>query len=293
VDDAALGRTGVRDGAAQVLVGAVRDYAELRVWPLLHELSSSATHTDGQFAAAVSTEVRAALDLEHYAVLARTAPSFRALLMMRDGVQERRDCGNRFRLSRPPIRGYPAAFRSDLMRLAEATKDGPCPPVTPDEAATIDLESEALAREPELGPALAELTAHLIRGVAVHEARHVADGDPADAFRQPLGCPACRDGLGMAARAEVSAYLASFAEEATGMSSLHQACRVSSGSNANAIALGYLLPQLVPGGCAAGPPPDLQARARKLERALFKRSERITFAPTPRRLADAIGWVEP
>jgi hypothetical protein len=139
---------------------------------------------------------------------------------------------------------------------------------------------------------LAELTAHLIRGVAVHEGRHAADGDPSEAFRRPLGCTACRDGLSMAARAEVSAYLASFADEATGVSSLHQACRVSNGSSANAIALGYLLPQLVPGGCAGGPPPDLQMRARKLERALFHRSERIMFAPTPKRLAEDIGWVE-
>ncbi|MBN1609516.1 MAG: hypothetical protein JW940_22990 [Polyangiaceae bacterium] len=293
VDDAALGRTGVRDGAAQVLVGAVRDHAELRVWPLLHELSSHATHTDGQFASAVSAEVRTALSPEHFAVLARTAPSFRALLLMRDAVGERRDCGSRFRLRRPPIRGYPATFRAELMRLAERTNDWPCPPVTVDEAAAIDLESEVLARESELAPALAELTAHLIRGVAVHEARHVADGDPSEVFRQPLGCPACRDGLSIAARAEVSAYLASFADEATGVSSLHQACRVSTGGSANAIALGYLLSQLVPGGCAAGPPPDLQTRARRLERALFKRSQRITFAPTPRRLADDIGWVEP
>jgi hypothetical protein len=293
VDDAALGRTGVRDGVAQVLVGAVRDHAELRVWPLLHELGSNATQTDGQFAGAMSAEVRAALSPEHFAVLRRTAPSFRALLMMRDAIQERRDCGSRFRLRRPPIRGYPATFRTDLMRLAEMTGDWPCPPVTPDEAAAIDFESEALARESDLALALAELTAHLIRGVAVHEARHVADGDPSEVFRRPLGCPACRDGLNIAARAEVSAYLASFADEATGVSSLHQACRVSSGSSANAIALGYLLPQLVPGGCAAGPPPDLQARARRLERTLFERSQRITFEPTLRRLVDDIGWVEP
>jgi hypothetical protein len=292
VDDAALGRVGVHDGGAQVLVGAVRDHAELRVWPLLHELGSNATQTDGQFADAVSAEVRAALNPKYFAVLRRTAPSFRALLMMRDAIGQRRDCGSRFRLRRPPIRGYPTTFRTELLRLAEMTEDWPCPPVTPDEAAAIDFESEALARESELAPALAELTAHLIRGVAVHEARHAADGDPLEMFRKPLGCRACRDGLNIAARAEVSAYLASFTDQATGVSSLHQACRVSSGSSANAIALGYLLPQLVPGGCAAGPPPDLQVRARRLERALFHRSERITFEPTPRRLAEDIGWLE-
>ncbi len=281
VDDAAMGRTGIRDSVAQVLLGAVRQHAQLRVWPLLHGLSSHATDTDGQFAQAISSEIQKALSPKHFEVLARTAPSFRALLMMRDGIRERRGCENRFRLNRPPVGGYPEEFRAELIRVAEFVEAWSCPPITLDEAATIELESSALAKEPDLEPALVALTAHLIRGVALHEARHVADAAKSAAFERRLVCPGCPVEMGIKPRAEVSAYLASFADELTGASSLHQACRVASGSNANATALGYLLPRLMPGGCTAGPPPDLADRDRRLELELFNRSERIRLPQTP------------
>jgi hypothetical protein len=149
--------------------------------------------------------------------------------------------------------------------------------VTLAEAATIEQESAVLAQTRHLEAALDALTDHMMRGVAVHETRHVADEHRAHAFTRPLRCPACPRELGVLARAEVSAYLASFADEATGVTSLHQACRVANGTHANAIALGYLLPRLLPDGCAAGPPPDLHKRARQLEQALFGRSQPITL----------------
>ncbi len=275
VDDAALGRAGLRDGVAQVLVDGVHEHAMRRVWPLLHELSSNETRTDGHFARAVSEEVRAVLTPEHYAILARTAPSYRALLLMRESVQMREDCGSRFRIGHPTARGYSPAFQGRLAQIAEADQDSSCPAVTLAEVATIEQESAVLAGTKGLDAALDALTDHLVRGVAVHEARHVADQERARAFTRPLPCPACPDELGVIARAEVSAYLASFAASSTGVSSLHQACRVATGDSDNAVALGFLLPQLLPEGCAAGPPSDLHRRARQLEQALFRRSQPI------------------
>jgi hypothetical protein len=277
VDDAALGRAGVRDGAAQVLVDGVREHAIWRVWPLLHELSSQGTRTDGRFARAVSQEVRAALAPRHFAVLARTAPSYRALLMMRESVQMREDCGSRLRMRHPAARGYSPEFQGRLALIAEGDQGSPCPAITLEEVATIEQESALLSAAEGLDAALDALTDHLIRGVAVHEARHVADQDRARAFVRPLRCPTCPDELGTHARAEVSAYLASFAAESTGAGSLHQACRVASGDSANAIALGFLLPRLLPEGCVAGPPADLHRRARQLERQLFGRSHPISI----------------
>jgi len=275
VDDAALGRAGLGDGVAEVLVAGVREHAMRRVWPLLHELSAQGTQTDGHFSRALSAEVRRALDPRDYAILSRTAPAYRALLMMRESVLMREDCGSRFRLSYPPERGYTAAQQGHLALIAENEQESPCPAVTLDEAATVARESAVLAGVEGLDAALDALTDHLVDGVAVHEARHAADEARAHAYSRPLRCPACPEALGTLARAEVSAYLASFAAESTGVASLHQACRVTSGDNVNAVALGYLLPKLLPEGCTAGPPSDLHRRARQLQYSLFGRSDRI------------------
>jgi hypothetical protein len=279
--DGALGRARVHDGLGQVLVGGVREQAELWVWPLLDRLGSHANRGDTEFARPVSAEVQAALSPEHFAVLSRTAPAFHALLGLRASILERQDPGSRLRMRLPPTRGYPPAFRAELERMAQTEQSSPCPVLTLLEADRVDLESETLARAPELEAALARLTAHLVRGVAVHEARHVADEDQAHASGEPLRCPGCPGELGVAARAEVSAYLASFADQETGISSLYQACHVARSTGANAAALGYLLRELLPGGCSQGPPSDLYTRARRLEQRLFHRSEPIALEPTP------------
>jgi len=285
--DGALGRARVHDGVGQVLVGGVREQAELWVWPLLDKTASHANHGDTGFARPVSAELRKALAPDHYAVLGRTAPAFHALLGLRASILERRDPGSRFRMSLPPLRGYPLGFRAGLARIAETEQDSPCPMLTVLEADLVDLESEALARAPELEAALASLTAHLVRGVAVHEARHVADEDRA----APLLCPGCPSDFSRAVRGEVSAYLASFADQETGISSLYQACHVGRKTGANAVALEYLFRQLLPGGCSQGPPSDLFVRAGRLEQKLFRRCEPIaleTRAPTRRTIRVAM-----
>ncbi len=275
--DGALGRARVHDGVGQVLVGGVREQAELWVWPLLDRQGFDSHPTDDHFAPAVAAELRAGLGPEHFAVLTRTAPAFHALLTLRASLLERQDAGRRWRMNLPPVRGYAPTFRAKLAAMAEADQGTPCPRIGLPEADRIDLESEALARAPGLETALAALTAHLAQGVAVHEARHVADEDQP---RTGLRCPDCPPELGPAARAEVSAYLASFADEKTGKSSLYQACHVGRSNGAHALALRYLLPQLLPAGCSEGPPPDLQVRARRLEQTLFHRSERVALQPT-------------
>jgi hypothetical protein len=279
--DGALGRARVHDGLGQVLVGGVREQAELWVWPLLDRLGSHANHGDTGFARPVSAEVQAALGPEHFAALSRTAPAFHALLGLRASILERQEPGSHLRMSLPPVRGYAPGFRAELERMADTDQFSACPTLTLPEADRVDLESEALARTPGLEAALGRLTAHLVRGVAVHEARHVADEDQAHTSGEPLGCPGCPGELGVAARAEVSAYLASFADQATGISSLYQACHVARSTGANAVALGYLLRELLPGGCSQGPPSDLYTRASRLEQRLFHRSEPIALEPTP------------
>jgi hypothetical protein len=285
--DGALGRARVHDGVGQVLVGGVREQAELWVWPLLDQSASHANHGDAEFARVVSAELSKALAPEHFAVLGRTARAFHALLGLRVSILERQEPGSRFRMSLPGARGYALDFRAELARTADREQDSPCPVLTVFDADQVDLESEVLARAPELEAALASLTAHLVRGVEVHEARHVADEDRAE----PHLCPGCPSDFSAAARAEVSAYLASFGDQETGMSSLYQACHVGRKTGANATALEYLLRELLAGGCSEGPPSDLFVRARRLEQRLFHRSEPIaleTRAPTRRTIRVAM-----
>jgi hypothetical protein len=79
-------------------------------------------------------------------------------------------------------------------------------------------------------------------------------------------------------RAEVSAYLASFAAEALGQVALLQACGVDpERKEAHSAALGYLLPKLLPNGCAGAVPDDWYERARVLDRELFGREETIVL----------------
>ena len=156
--DGALGRARVHDGFGQVLVKGVREQAKLWVWPLFDRLGSHANRGDTEFARPVSAELQAALGPEHFAALSHTAPAFHALLGLRKSILERQDPGSRFRMSLPPARGYAPAFRAELERVAEAELFSPCPMLTLLEADQVDLESEALAREPELEAALVALT---------------------------------------------------------------------------------------------------------------------------------------
>ncbi len=122
------------------------------------------------------------------------------------------------------------------------------------------------------------LVARVARGVAVHEARHVADDDAGEELTGPA--------MPREALLELSAYLASFATPGIGYVCLLQACELEADRRtAHGMALTFLLPRIMPRGCAAGPPPDLHARAQALEGELLGRSERISLpAEFPERL---------
>jgi hypothetical protein len=109
--------------------------------------------------------------------------------------------------------------------------------------------------------------------VVVHEARHLADdGDP------DLSCRGCPESMSYAVRAEVSAYLASFAAAGLGHVALVQACGVDLDRNeAHSAALSFLLPRLLPFGCDGPMPDGWYDSARALERQLFAREDVIAF----------------
>ena len=131
--------------------------------------------------------------------------------------------------------------------------------------------------------ALERLVAWVAAAVAVHEARHAAD--VAEHGRNGLPCPGCPEGASRVAELEGSAYIASFAHQGTAALSLFQACGLDAVRIPDRAAIvAFLAAQIVDGGCAAGPPPDLMVRAAEVERKTYGRSQTITLDVFPERL---------
>jgi hypothetical protein len=103
--EAWYGHTGGEAGA-QVLMDRVLTFTLQHVWPALHPaLDAQRPETERPWIEPVRREVRAALDPETYALLARTAPDRQALLEVAAAVSTRHACGSRFRIGELPWHG--------------------------------------------------------------------------------------------------------------------------------------------------------------------------------------------
>ena len=107
-----------------------------------------------------------------------------------------------------------------------------------------------------------------------------------DVRRRGPRCPGCPPTLGPRARAELSAYMASFSRPGLGYVQLFQACQAlllvprSDAGRAMAVASAALS-----NACTAGPPQDLYRRAATAERRLFGQRDAVTLpAAFPRHL---------
>lgn len=154
----------------------------------------------------------------------------------------------------------------------------PCPAVTAAEAVDLTLASQRLRDEDGLAPAVRALSAWFARGVSAHESRHVADELAFDARRQGPPCPGCPGSLGPLGRAELSAFLASFALQGSGYLHLYQACitgrRAPHHSHGQAVAFAS---SALGDACQNGPPAGLYQRAAALRQRLFGVHEPMTL----------------
>lgn len=274
VVESMLGHASPHQDGAIILVDRLHDLALDEIWPLLDP-----TTPDPQGARAA---LLAALPPTAAATLQATAPHRRALVKTTRAIAARRACGSTFRMARLPWQGFPIEEEALLESYARkyAAQRSECPGITHEEVAALVKASNALRDAPELRRAVEALVAQLARPIAIHEARHVADHAQADGLQTPLACAACDAArLSVRARAELSAYLASFAAPSTSATALFQACTLNlNRGTPHAAALRFALPRLgMPERCASPPPADLPARARDLERALFGRSDTITL----------------
>ena len=273
--------------SARVVVDRISDFALTSVWPLLRQTSPGEADllsaTERAFAPAVSAAVEAALPADAVAVLRRTALARASLARVARQISDRAACGSTFGINFVPWNGFTDDALDDLDDLAAETGEADCPEVTPDEAADARRYSRESAETPagELLAALERLVAWTARSTAIHEARHLADDQDAQAGGV-LHCPECAS-LAPASIVEASAFIASFADPSTGNLAVYQACSLPAGTDPDAhqAAIRFLLSMLLPDGCPRPPPNNQTVRAAALERRLFGRSDPTLFAGDP------------
>jgi hypothetical protein len=276
-----LGEAREEGGSARILVDRVSDLALSELWPLLCAPPAAAvtawTDVQWSFAPRVAAEIAAALPPDALTLLQGAACARAQLERVARQIEERADCGSRYGINFVPWNGFGADTLTSLGRRAEATAGAACPDVTPEEAADAALYSRALAFAPRLRPNLERLVAWAARPTAIHEARHVADHLDEQAGK-PLRCASCGR-LPAPSLAELSAYLASFADPATGYAALYQACSLEQSPTLGpqVFALAVILPRLLPEGCTGVLPDDIPARAADLQQELLGRYDALTL----------------
>ncbi len=278
-----LGHTTPHQDGAMILADRLYDFSLREVWPLLAAPAHADDLTPRQraFAPKVRAEVAAHLPEEAFARLAQHAPTRLKLERTLEAVRNRADCGSTFSITDLPWDGMPPDQIDLLRQYADRDRFTDCPAITDTEINAIVDTSEALREDTELQRAAEHLVAFVSRPIAVHEARHVADNATADAFTTPLPCARCdAHKMGRSARAEASAYLATFASGEAPYTALYQVCGLDfTRRSAHVVALRLILSDLGV-ACTRAPPEEIAPQAAALEEELFGRSDPVTL-PRP------------
>lgn len=289
-----LGRAGGHQEGAQVIVDRVHEVSVDWIWPMMDPEVRPADQLAELFGARIREEARRALRRQAHDTLRRTAAD-RATLIRVVRTINGRQCSS-FRIHGIPHDGLNAFQLARIIRTAKTEKrrvqykrkrrrepgrvtkhEGDhqeCPAVTMKEADRLTAASVRLQHARGLRRSLGALLAWVSRGVMVHEARHAAD-DLAGGHPQCRGCP---DELGRGGEAELSAYLASFADEKTGNLNLYQAClALALGLRGGSGAAIRLASRKLGYACRRGPHEDLYRTSGDLERSLLGRSEAVVL----------------
>ncbi len=280
VRDGMLGHSGLGDaGAVLVLDNLVRSFVR-EVWPALGDPETSVVPS---FAAAVRRDAARMLSEADFEILAKTAGARARITEALDAIRERRQC-SRFRL-RGHWYGLTFEALDGIEKVARRKKEPTdCPPLTVVEALRLAKASRTLQTTDGLAEAVAAGVAWYARAVALHEARHIADGavgsTDRDAGPNDVPCPGCAREIGKRSRVELSAYAAELTHPDTATLALLQMCAGLSNRKTRfrQRAEGLLLDEILPEGCDAGVPDDLVARGRRTDAKLFGRQDVPAFA---------------
>lgn len=254
-----------RGDVALVVTDRILELATDRIWLMLNPDTTSTDPLDAAYAEAVRAEVAAGLGADTTAVLRRTAVDRKRLLDAVDEALARAKCGSTMQFGLIRWDGFDPATLDRLDAYAERDRIMPCPTMKASEAATIRASSRALQSE-ETKVALERLVAWLTRMIALHEARHTADEQVNNQHEDPASCPGCPVRLSRAARAELSAYVASFAWSTSPATAMYQACTAAFGAHGRAM---RVINRELDRACTDPPPEDLAKRATDLQKKLF------------------------
>lgn len=254
-----------RGDVAVVVTDRILELATDRVWLLLNPETRPDDALTAAYADAIRAEAKAGLGQETFDVLQQSAVERKRLLDTVAGVLERAECGSTMRFGTIAWDGFNPATLDRLDAYAERDRIMPCPAMKFGEVDVLRDASEELQSD-ETKAALQKLVAWLTRMIALHEARHVADELEYDRLQDPKTCPGCPDWIRRHARAELSAYVASFAWSANPATAMYQACKAASGPHARAM---HVINEELGRTCADAPPPDLAEQAKALQKKLF------------------------
>ena len=284
VVESKLGHTSPHQDGAIVLADRIYEFTLRDVWPLLDERVDAARYpgpVHRAFAPALRHEITAQLAPEHVATLRRSAEARLELELARQSVASRRlSCNSQFLINALPWRGFPEEELEQLEAFAERERHQSCPAITEDEVEALSKASETLRDTEGLELAVEHLVAVISRPISVHEARHSADQATLGDFSDPLVCPKCDEaGLSSASRAELSAYLATFAArpDALPRVALYQSCLLDLARptpHARALRLARAELQL---DCTSPPHDNFGLSAAEMERTWLLRSDPITL----------------
>ncbi len=288
VVESMLGHASPHQDGAIILADRLYDFANRDLWPLLDPaLDAQRQPLHAAFAPKARAELLALLSEDAAAKLTATAAARFALVEAVHAVGERAKCGSTFRIYDLPWDGISEDYYEPFRNYARDDVGKPCPSITKEEAEAIISSSEAL-KDSGIGlrDAVGELVAIAARKVSVHEARHSADHATANAFDTPLPCEPCGEHMSRSARAELSAYAATFAHPGTAYVALLQACSLDRDRGTpHARALRTLLPRLSDDDACTTPPENLSERSRDAELYFFGRAHAIAHpADFPTRL---------
>lgn len=268
---------------AIVLVNRTFDTVVEKLWPLLDAENSpdETPEVEGSIESVmlpyVLTEMRQALAPEHVERLIATAPLRREIAEITHDLINRKGCERSVRLPQASWDGYNPLTLDRLSAWAKMDRLESCPRATYKEADRLREISRTLQRDKPLKDALESMLAWLTRSTTIHEARHIADDQLVNGLEAPLDCELCPASMSTSARAELSAYLASFAWNDASNTSLFLACMNNqTGRGPHRTALSVALRHLKT-LCGEPPPADLAARARDVEDALFGRRQPIVL----------------
>ncbi len=288
VRESYLGATSRGADGAVVLINRLYDFVIRDVWPMIGGASKPEWAAWDEAALA---ELEENLSSTDFVALERAWVEFAKIQAVYDAIEARRECGNRLAIIEPGHVGLSPKTLADLERWATDDALDLCPALKAEELEALRDASQALRQDEEFQRALGAVIALLARGVAIHEARHVADDVEHDGLVDPLPCAPCDPRDSAPTRAELSAYLASFAWGPTPTLTFMQACTATDqrgGPHARAMQVireagfsGHL--------CAEGPPAEIAATSRELEAQWFGRSDRVTAPENFPRLLDLKG----